>query len=475
MRRIAVINQKGGVGKTTTCANLGAALARFGRRVVLVDLDAQANLAMHLAAEVAADEPSSYTVLTGRTPFAQALRDTATPGLRVVPSHLELSGAELELASTFGRETLMRVAVEDWIEGARKAGGAAPADYLIFDCPPSLGLPSINALAASSEVLIAMQTEFFALQGMSTLVDVVELLKRRVNPSLEITGILPCLYDARLRLAREVLAEIRTYFPGKVFRTAVRSNVKLAESPSFGQTIFEYAPSSPGSADYRRVAEEVLEQENYRPELRGLARGVWNGPLVLDGVPDPPDAADEEEQELVEHEPVVEIRPAAPPRAVPPAELPGEPRPVEPPRAFEARSQDPLRIPRLSEAAVEQTASPAPDPGAHMPALGPEAIDAHIERWVREAVTSSARAQPEALPDASPAPIPSPEPSPEPPSARGSRAEERPYVIQPSQSPQPRAYPALDQGPAPQQACDPRPRPNDLMSLCLRSLRSIWN
>jgi chromosome partitioning protein len=257
MRRIAVINQKGGVGKTTTCANLGAALARAGQRVVLVDMDPQANLSLHLGAELGPDEASIYSVLLGSTPFAEALRPTNTEGLSLVASHLDLSGAELELAAAIGRESLLRDALRVW-EETLDAAGAPGADYLILDCPPSLGLLSVNVLAAVQEILITLQTEFFALQGMSKLVEVVQLMRRRLNPQLEITGILPCLYDSRLRLAREVLGEIRRYFPARVLPRPIRSNVKLAESPSFGQTIFEYAPSSAGAEDYRRLAEHIL-------------------------------------------------------------------------------------------------------------------------------------------------------------------------------------------------------------------------
>ncbi len=266
MRCIAVMNQKGGVGKTTTTANLGAALALQGRRVVVVDMDAQANLSLSLNVEAAADSPSSYTVLTGSTTFAQALRPTAIPRLRLVASHLDLSGAELELASTIGREYVMRDAVRQWIDSS----GGDPADYVLFDCPPSLGLLSINALAASQEVLITLQTEFLALQGMSKLIDVVQLLRRRLNPHLSITGILPCLYDSRLKLAREVLGEIRTYFPGQVLPKPVRSSVKLAEAPSYGRTIFEYAPESNGAHNYMNVAREIIQQESRDPALAGL-------------------------------------------------------------------------------------------------------------------------------------------------------------------------------------------------------------
>lgn len=263
MRRIALINQKGGVGKTTTAANLGAALARAGRRVVLVDLDPQANLSLHLDCHVEDGAPSTYTLLTGANSFAECLHDTRTAGLRLCPASLDLSGAELELANAFGRELLLREALERWAsEGVVE--GLEPADYVLVDCPPSLGLLSVNGLVAAREAMVAVQTEFFALQGMSKLVEIVSLLRRRLNPSLEVSGILPCLYDSRLKLAREVLAEVRKYFPGKVFKRPIAKNVKLAEAPSYGRTIFEYAPESPGAADYEAVAAEVLAQERER-------------------------------------------------------------------------------------------------------------------------------------------------------------------------------------------------------------------
>jgi chromosome partitioning protein len=270
MRRIAVINQKGGVGKTTTSANLGAALAEQGRRVVVIDMDAQANLSLSLGAELASDAPSTYTVLTGESTIAQALRPTALANLSLIGSNIDLSGAELELAGAIGREHLMRDALSQWESAHRKAHGIAPADYVIFDCPPSLGLLSINALAAAGEVLITLQTEFLALQGMTKLVDVVQILRRRLNPNLVITGIVPCLYDSRLKLAREVLGEIRKYFGAQVFPHPVRTNVKLAEAPSYGKTIFEYAPDSNGAQDYRWVAREVMSREARDPDLAHL-------------------------------------------------------------------------------------------------------------------------------------------------------------------------------------------------------------
>ncbi len=267
MRRIAIVNQKGGVGKTTTTVNLGAALAMQGHRVVVVDLDPQANASLHLGVSAASEDPSTYQVLLSELGFGEAICETKTPGLYVVPSNIDLSGAELELANALGRETLLRDALEEWEEA-----NPDPADYVLLDCPPSLGLLSINGLAAAHEVFIALQTQYFALQGMGKLVEVVALLKRRINPELLVSGIVPCLYDSRLRLAREVLAEIRKYFPGQVFSSSIATNVKLAEAPSYGQTIFEYAPDSAGARDYMRLAVEVMEQLELAKQAKAETR-----------------------------------------------------------------------------------------------------------------------------------------------------------------------------------------------------------
>ncbi|QDU70126.1 ParA family protein [Engelhardtia mirabilis] len=265
MRRIAILNQKGGVGKTTTTVNLGAALARAGRRVALVDLDPQGNLSTHLGLEIESGEPSSYTVLSGETDFAQTLRPTTTAGLHVIPTSIDLSGAELELATLDQRETILRRSIDAWERGAIERTGAPPAEYVLFDCPPSLGLLSLNALVAAREVFVALQTEFLALQGMTRLLEVVELIRAQLNPSLQVTGILPCLYDSRLRLAREILGELRQYFPEQCFRRTIGTNVKLAEAPSYAQHVFDYAPDSSGARDYRELAEEVIGQERRSP------------------------------------------------------------------------------------------------------------------------------------------------------------------------------------------------------------------
>ncbi|MEE2939072.1 MAG: AAA family ATPase [Planctomycetota bacterium] len=303
MRRIAIINQKGGVGKTTTAVNLGAALARLGQRVVVIDMDPQANASMNLGAELAPEDASTYSILTQGGRVADTLRGTSTPGLSILPSHLDLSGAELELASAIGRETILKDALDEWVREEVTRTGREPADVILIDNPPSLGLLSVNGLAASQEVLIAVQTEFFALQGLSKLVEIVQLLRRRLNPELEITGVLACLYDSRLRLGREVLAELRAHFPGVLYKRPIAQNVKLAETPSFARTIFEYAPESKGAEDYMAVAREFLEREGVEEHASG--RSI-----------EPPVRATAEPAPVAQPEPPTTETPAEAPRAI---------------------------------------------------------------------------------------------------------------------------------------------------------------
>lgn len=255
MRRIAFMNQKGGVGKTTTVANLSAALAERGRRVLAVDVDPQANLTTHLDQDVGEDGPTVYEALTGRAPVADAVYETSTPGLFLLPSSIDLSGAEIELVQEMGRETLLREALEEYFRGLPEEDRF---DFLLIDCPPSLGLLGLNALTTAEEVMIPIQTQFFAMKGMSKLIEVIELVKRRLRPSLELKAIIPSMADLRTNLTAEVIGEIRRYFGKKVTRTMIRVNVTLAEAPSHGKTILQYAGNSRGAEDYRRLAREIL-------------------------------------------------------------------------------------------------------------------------------------------------------------------------------------------------------------------------
>ncbi|MBW8884340.1 MAG: ParA family protein [Planctomycetia bacterium] len=246
MRSIAVMNQKGGVGKTTTAVNLSAALAEAGHRVCVIDLDPQAHASLHLGVTVREGQPSIYEVLVADHLFQQ-VRQQVAENLWLVPAHLDLAAAEVELASR----------------------DVATFDYLIIDCPPSLGILTINALTMVREVFLPLQPHFLALHGFSKLLRTIEIVSQRLNPGLRLTGVLFCMYEANTRLANEVSDDVTAYFqreqtPGcissdaRAFKTRIRRNVRLAEAPSFGQSILQYAPSSNGAEDYRQFAAEVL-------------------------------------------------------------------------------------------------------------------------------------------------------------------------------------------------------------------------
>ena len=254
VRVLSIINQKGGVGKTTSVANIGAAMAASGLKVLLVDLDPQAHLSISFDRMPEPGDPSVYTMLTSGHSFADVMQPTSLPGLFVAPTNLDLTGVESELASEIGREGILRLALQDL--GKTKA---AP-DIVILDCPPSLGTLSLNALVASDSVLVPLQAEFFALQGMAQLLDVLERVKRRLNPSIELVGILVGLFSGQRNLSREVVEELRQHFGELVIDTHVRVNVKLAEAPSHGQTIFEYAPDCSAADQFREIAVELQDR-----------------------------------------------------------------------------------------------------------------------------------------------------------------------------------------------------------------------
>ncbi|MBD3237050.1 MAG: AAA family ATPase [Candidatus Eisenbacteria bacterium] len=245
---IAVANQKGGVGKTTTAVNLSASLARLGYRVLLVDLDPQSNATSGLGMSVQDSASCLYEVLLGSTDIRQAVYSTELQDLELVPSATRLFGAEIEMVSFERREHLLR----------RRLGPVIPRyNYVVIDCPPSLGLLTINALSAAHSVLIPMQCEYYALEGLSQLLRSIQMVQQSLNPRLAIEGVLLTMYDGRLTLSQQVSEEARNFFGDRVFTTMIPRNVRLSEAPSFGKPAVLYDPSCSGSESYMNLAKEV--------------------------------------------------------------------------------------------------------------------------------------------------------------------------------------------------------------------------
>lgn len=252
-RIVAVANHKGGVGKTTTIVNLSAALAKLGKKVLLVDIDPGAHATYSLGVLAHKRNKTVYHLLKGQVSLMEVLVEIVLDkeSLDLVPSSLSLAEAEVELSGLPGREFLLREALSYEL----------PYDFVFIDCPPSLGLLTLNALTTASDVIIPLQTEYLALQGLSKLLETVEVVKARLNPKLVISGVIGTRFDKRKILNREVVEKIKGYFKDKVFDVLIRENISLAESPSYGLTIFEYFPNSHGAQDYMALAREILERE----------------------------------------------------------------------------------------------------------------------------------------------------------------------------------------------------------------------
>lgn len=249
---ISVANQKGGVGKTTTTVNLGACLASLGKKVLLVDMDAQGNATSGVGIRKPDVTQDIYDVLVSELPIADATLVTEHENLSIVPATLQLAGAEIELTSMMARESRLKGSLAEVTD---------LYDYILIDCPPSLGHLTINSFTASDSILIPVQCEYYALEGLSQLLNTVRLVQKHFNPELEIEGVLLTMYDARTNLGNEVVAEVRKYFREKVYETIIPRNIRLSEAPSHGMPIIDYDPRSRGAEVYQALAKEVVNRE----------------------------------------------------------------------------------------------------------------------------------------------------------------------------------------------------------------------
>ena len=302
MRKIAVINQKGGVGKTTSAVNLSAALAEQGKRVWLIDLDPQAHASLHLGFGMQEEYLSVYDVLTDQTPMTDVCHQV-NDNLWLSPSHIDLAAAEMELSGAVGREIILRDKMTEVQHDF---------DYIIFDCPPSLGVLTLNALTTADEIFLPLQPHFLALHGLSKLLRTIELVARRLNSNLRLTSLIYCLFDTGTRLANEIVGDVEYFFEQHQgtdsmwadvtsFDTRIRRNIRLAEAPSYGQSIFQYAGDSNGAQDYRSLAMEVMKQTQQMSRRQKSAAAVRSADEPRAQQPADPEFAPDGEQPWLYH------------------------------------------------------------------------------------------------------------------------------------------------------------------------------
>jgi chromosome partitioning protein len=425
-RVIAVANQKGGVGKSTTAVSLGAALAELGHRVLIVDLDPQGNASTGLGIRHEARDVTIYDVLAAEAPIEAAIVQTLLPYLFAIPSTIDLAGAEIELVSQFSRELRLRKALEPL--------KAEAFEFIFLDCPPSLGLLTVNALAAAEELIVPIQCEYYALEGLGQLLRNVKLVQQNVNIGLRLTGIVMTMFDPRTKLSQQVVDEVRRYFGDRVYRTIIPRTVRLSEAPGFGQPITVYDPGSKGAQCYRDLAKEVavrLPDESPLPTMDDL-------PAVTVRAPEPQPA--KAPRPLVREEAEVEAavdEPGAEPREEPLAE-------VETPKGAEASisSPEPEPIVALSVEPESMPGEPksAPEASASNGDAGP------VEDWVRELETEAAM-----------------EAETPPAATEGPSHEGRPAGSVPEGEPEPRRVVVIEGATKPEQAPsqdEPEPQPD---------------